>query len=76
MNVELEVKKIISEQTGIHTDKIQNHEDLVKDLNADSMDTVEIVIELEHQFNLEISDDDAEQLKTVQQIIDYITART
>ena len=74
VNVELlnKVKKIISEQLGVDEDDVTNNASFVDDLGADSLDQVELVMALEESFELEIPDDDAEKLRTVQDAIDYI----
>ncbi len=66
------VKKITSEQLGIDESQITPEAKFVDDLGADSLDTVELVMALEEEFNLEISDEEAEKLTTVQKVIDYI----
>ena len=66
------VKKITSEQLGIDESQITPEAKFVDDVGADSLDTVELVMALEEEFNLEISDEEAEKLTTVQKVIDYI----
>lgn len=74
-NIEARVKKIVSEQLGIKEDKeISNDASFVDDLGADSLDTVELVMALEEEFECEIPDEDAEKITTVQQAIDYVAA--
>jgi acyl carrier protein len=70
-NVEERVKKIVAEQLGVKED-IVNDASFVDDLGADSLDTVELVMALEEEFECEIPDDEAEKITTVQQAIDYI----
>ncbi|CAG7857312.1 MAG: acyl carrier protein [Methylococcaceae bacterium] len=70
-NVEERVKKIVAEQLGVKED-IANDASFVDDLGADSLDTVELVMALEEEFECEIPDDEAEKITTVQQAIDYI----
>ena len=74
VNVELlnKVKKIISEQLGVDEDDVTNNASFIDDLGADSLDQVELVMALEESFELEIPDEDAEKLRTVQDAIDYI----
>ena len=72
MSVEDRVKKIVSEQLGVALDEVQNDSSFVDDLGADSLDTVELVMALEEEFDTEIPDDEAEKITTVQQAIDYI----
>ncbi|GAW85599.1 acyl carrier protein [Bathymodiolus platifrons methanotrophic gill symbiont] len=70
-SIEERVKKIVAEQLGVKED-IANDASLVDDLGADSLDTVELVMALEEEFECEIPDDDAEKITTVQQAIDYV----
>jgi acyl carrier protein len=70
-NVEERVKKIVIEQLGVKED-IANDASFVDDLGADSLDTVELVMALEEEFECEIPDDEAEKITTVQQAIDYV----
>ena len=72
-NIEERVKKIVAEQLGVN-DEIANDASFVDDLGADSLDTVELVMALEEEFECEIPDDDAEKITTVQQAIDYVNA--
>lgn len=74
-SVEEQVRGIIAEQLGLKADEIKNEASFVDDLGADSLDTVELVMALEEEFETEIPDDDAEKITTVQQAIDYIRAR-
>ena len=71
-DIEQRVRKIVSEQLGTDDDKIKNESSFVDDLGADSLDTVELVMALEEEFDTEIPDDEAEKITTVQQAIDYI----
>jgi acyl carrier protein len=71
-NIEARVKKIIIEQMGVKEEQVTNEASFVDDLGADSLDTVELVMALEEEFELEIPDEDAEKITTVQQAIDYI----
>ena len=70
-NVEERVKKIVAEQLGVKED-IANDASFVDDLGADSLDTVELVMALDEEFECEIPDDEAEKITTVQQAIDYV----
>lgn len=74
-NVEERVKKIVAEQLGVKED-ISNESSFVDDLGADSLDTVELVMALEEEFECEIPDDDAEKITSVQQAIDYVEKNT
>jgi acyl carrier protein len=71
-SVEEKVKHIIVEQLGVDEDEVKAEASFVDDLGADSLDVVELVMALEEEFELEISDEDAEKLITVQKAIDYI----
>ncbi len=71
-SVEERVKKIVAEQLGIKEDEIQNSASFVEDLGADSLDTVELVMALEEEFETEIPDEEAESITTVQLAIDYV----
>ena len=74
MNIEEKVKSIIVEQLGVDEDEVTPTASFVDDLGADSLDQVELVMALEEEFKLEISDEDAEKIKTVQDAVTYITA--
>ena len=74
-NVEQKIKTIIAEQLGVSESSITNASSFVDDLGADSLDTVELVMALEEEFETEIPDENAEQITTVQEAIDFITAR-
>jgi acyl carrier protein len=67
------VKKIVVEQLGVKEDEVTNNASFVDDLGADSLDTVELVMALEEEFECEIPDEEAEKITTVQQAIDYVT---
>jgi len=73
--VEAKVKKIISEQLGVPEGDVKPEASFVNDLGADSLDTVELVMALEEEFSVEIPDEDAEKIATVQNAIDYIKAK-
>ena len=73
-NIEERVKKIIIEQLGVKEEDVKNAASFVDDLGADSLDTVELVMALEEEFDTEIPDVEAEKITTVQAAIDYITA--
>ncbi|MBN2448637.1 MAG: acyl carrier protein [Phycisphaerae bacterium] len=70
--IESKVKKIVSEQMNVAEGEITRETSFVNDLNADSLDTVELVMELEDEFELSIPDEEAEKIQTVGQAIDYI----
>ena len=73
-NIEQRVKKIVAEQLGVNEADIKNESSFVDDLGADSLDTVELVMALEEEFECEIPDDEDEKITTVQQAIDYVSA--
>jgi len=73
-NIEARVKQIIIEQLGVTEDKVTNEASFVEDLGADSLDTVELVMALEEEFECEIPDEEAEKITTVQEAIDYVKA--
>lgn len=68
------VADIVAEQLGVDKDKISPETSFVNDLGADSLDTVELVMELEEEFDINIPDDAAEKIQTVGQAVDYIEA--
>ena len=74
MSIEDRVKKIVSDQLGASIDTIENDSSFVDDLGADSLDTVELVMALEEEFDLEIADEDAEKISTVNEAVAYIIA--
>ena len=73
-NVGERVKKVVVEQLGVNEDEVTNEASFVDDLGADSLDTVELVMALEEEFDCEIPDEEAEKIATVQQAIDYVSA--
>ena len=73
-NIEERVKKIIIEQLGVKEDEVKNEASFVEDLGADSLDTVELVMALEEEFETEIPDEEAEKITKVQEAIDYVQA--
>jgi acyl carrier protein len=66
------VKKIIVEQLGVEEDEVVATASFVEDLNADSLDLVELIMSLEEEFGMEISDEEAEKIVSVQDAVDYI----
>ncbi|HSG96508.1 MAG TPA: acyl carrier protein [Woeseiaceae bacterium] len=74
-SIEEQVKSIVAEQLGVKEDEVTNDASFVDDLGADSLDTVELVMALEEEFETEIPDEEAENITTVQQAIDFVTAR-
>jgi acyl carrier protein len=71
-NVEQRVRKIVAEQLGVNEADVKSESSFVNDLGADSLDTVELVMALEEEFETEIPDEFAEKITTVQQAIDFI----
>ena len=72
--VEGKVIEIVAEQMGVEKDQVSRDTSFANDLNADSLDTVELVMEFEDEFDTSIPDDKAEQIQTVGQAIDYIVS--
>ena len=75
-SIDERVKKIVIEQLGVKEDDVKNEASFVEDLGADSLDTVELVMALEEEFETEIPDEEAEKITTIQQAIDYIKSTT
>ncbi|ALC16798.1 acyl carrier protein [Desulfuromonas soudanensis] len=67
------VKQIVAEQLGVDDEQVTDEASFMEDLGADSLDTVELVMALEEEFDVEISDEDAEKIQTVQDAVDYVT---
>ena len=76
MSIEEGVRKIVCEQLGKSDEEVNNDSSFVDDLGADSLDTVELVMALEEEFDLEIADEEAEQISTVQEAVDYINSNS
>ena len=76
MSVEEKVKEIIIDQLGVDEKQVNTEASFIDDLGADSLDTVELVMALEEEFDVEIPDEDAEKIGTVQNAIDYIKDHT
>jgi len=73
-NIEERVKQIVVEQLGVSEEEVKETSSFVDDLGADSLDTVELVMALEEEFECEIPDEEAEKITTVKQAIDYVNA--
>ena len=76
MSVEEKVKEIIVDQLGVDEKQVNSEASFIDDLGADSLDTVELVMALEEEFDIEIPDEDAEKIATVQNAVDYIKDQT
>ena len=74
-SIEEQVKSIVAEQLGVKEDEVTNDASFVDDLGADSLDTVELVMALEEEFETEIPDEEAEKITTDQQAIDFVSSR-
>lgn len=74
MSVENKVKKIIAEKLGVEIGKVVPEASFIDDLGADSLDLVELIMTMEEEFEMDISDDDAEKLVKVKDVIDFINA--
>ena len=72
MSVEQKVKEIIIDQLGVDEKQVNGPASFIEDLGADSLDTVELVMALEEEFDIEIPDEEAEKIVTVQHAVDYI----
>lgn len=72
--IEERVRKIVAEQLGVKEDEVTSEASFVEDLGADSLDTVELVMALEEEFETEIPDEEAEKITTVKLAIDYVEA--
>jgi acyl carrier protein len=71
-SIEARVKEIICEQLGVSADEVTPSASFIEDLGADSLDLVELVMALEEEYEMEISDEDAEKIRTVQDVLTYI----
>ncbi len=77
MSIEVKIKEIIAEKLGLNdVSEINNEASFIDDLGADSLDTVELVMAFEEEYGIEISDEDAEKITTVQKAIDFVVQHT
>ncbi len=76
MSIEDKVKKIIAEKLSVDVEEIVPEASFVDDLGADSLDLVELIMSMEEEFDIDISDEDAEKLVTFKDVIEYINAHT
>ncbi|MFH1783915.1 MAG: acyl carrier protein [bacterium] len=75
-DIDARVKEIIVEQLGVAPEEVTNEASFINDLGADSLDTVELVMALEEEFDMEIPDEEAEKLQSVGQVVDYIKSHS
>lgn len=70
-----DIKEVVVEQLGVNADEVKVDSKFVEDLGADSLDVVELVMALEEKFDIEIPDEEAEKIQTVQNVIDYVESK-
>lgn len=75
MNIEQKVKEIIVEELGVEDSEVTLEANFIEDLGADSLDTVELIMKFEEEFDIDIADEDAEKLTTVGKAVEYLTAK-
>ncbi|PCI78158.1 acyl carrier protein [Candidatus Aerophobetes bacterium] len=75
MSIEEEIKDIIVEQLGVDEEEVSREKSFVEDLNADSLDSTELIMTFEEKFGFEVSEEEAETLKTVGNVIDFVTKK-
>ncbi|HEX9640284.1 MAG TPA: acyl carrier protein [Candidatus Krumholzibacteria bacterium] len=75
MDIEVEVKKIIEEKLGVNTEQVKAEASFIDDLGADSLDQVELVMDFEDKFEVDIPDEDAEKMRTVGEAVAYLKGR-
>ena len=76
MSIEEKVQKIVCEQLGVSSEEVKLEASFIDDLGADSLDTVELVMAFEEEFELEIPDEEAENIQTVKNAVDYINSNS
>ena len=76
MSIEDRIQQIVSEQLGVSADEVKPEASFIDDLGADSLDTVELVMAFEEEFEIEIPDEDAEGIATVKNAVDYISSNS
>ena len=76
MSIEEKVQKIVCEQLGVSTEEVKLEASFIDDLGADSLDTVELVMAFEEEFDIEIPDEEAESIQTVKNAVDYINSNS
>ena len=76
MSIEEKVQKIVCEQLGVSTEEVKLEASFIDDLGADSLDTVELVMAFEEEFEIEIPDEEAESIQTVKNAVDYINSNS
>ncbi len=70
-----DIKAVVVEQLSVNADEVKEDSKFVEDLGADSLDVVELVMALEEKFDIEIPDDEAEKIQTVQDVVNYIQSK-
>ncbi len=70
-----DIKAVVVEQLGVNADEVKEESKFVEDLGADSLDVVELVMALEEKFDIEIPDDEAEKIRTVKDVVNYIESK-
>ncbi len=75
-NAEARLRKIIAEQLSVNEEEVTTDASFIDDLNADSLDLVELIMSLEEEFNVKIPDDDAEKIRTVRDAMEYLNEHT
>jgi acyl carrier protein len=75
MNIEQKVKEIIVEELGVEDSEVTLEANFIEDLGADSLDTVELIMKFEEEFDIDIADEDAEKLTTVGKAVEYLSAK-